>query len=545
MRSSVIFFCDTEHEVWGVSRFPVRKEVGSMNRTTPRLLFVTPELAPWAKAGGLGEVSRDLPRALAAAGLDVRLLVPGYPALMAALPDLQLIADFPALGSAFASARLFEARGPFPIYLIECPTYYRRSGLYQAPEGNDWPDNHLRFALLSRIAAILGGAGSPLRWNPDVIHCHDWQTGLTPAYLAHRDGGHVPTVMTVHNLAYQGVFPSHVLDEIGMPREAFTIDGLEYYGNVSLLKAGLSYATRITTVSPTYAQEIQSPEFGFGLDPLLRRRAAELTGISNGIDLEQWNPVRDPHLDEPYDANHLNGKYRNKIALQRELGLPIERDTPLFGMVSRLVWQKGVDLLIEAAPAIVRMGAQIVVHGEGNHDLEQALNALAARHPREIAVRIGFDERLNHRIVAGADAFLLPSRYEPCGLTQLHSMRYGTLPVAHATGGLADWVVDAHADTLRAGTATGFSFSPLTVAQLVATAERALDTYRAVVLWRTLQRHAMARDCGWSAAVSGYLDVYRAAADGDWPHRPKGVRAEAPFKVPAGVETLDAHRPAA
>lgn len=516
-----------------------------MNRTAARILFVTPELAPWAKVGGLAEISRDLPRALTSAGLDMRLLVPAYPALTAAFPEARCVAEFPAPGGGLAPARLLEGRAALPIYLLDCPAYFERDGLYQSPAKTDWPDNYLRFGLLSRIAAILGGAGSPLRWNPDVIHCHDWQTGLTPAYLVHRDGGHVSTVMTVHNLAYQGVFPPHVLDEVGMSREAFTIDGLEYYGDVSLLKAGLSYATRITTVSPTYAKEIQSPEFGFGLDPLLRRRAAALTGISNGIDLEHWNPAGDPHLDEPYDANHLNGKHRNKLALQRELGLPIERDIPLFGMVSRLVWQKGVDLLIEAAPAIVRMGAQIVVHGEGDHDLEQALNALAARHPREIAVRIGFDERLNHRIVAGADAFLLPSRYEPCGLTQLHSMRYGTLPVAHATGGLADWVVDAHADTLRAGTATGFSFSPLSVAKLVATAERALDAYRAVILWRTLQRHAMARNCGWSAAVSGYIEVYRAAAGGNWPHRPKGIRSEAPFKVRADAEALHAHRPAA
>jgi starch synthase len=519
-----------------------------MNRTAARVLFVTAELAPWAKVGGLGEVSRDLPRALAAAGLDVRILVPAYPGLAEALPNAQWVADFPGAGGAFAPARLLEARDPFPIYLVDCAPYYARSGLYQSPEGDDWPDNHLRFGLLSRVAAILGGAGSPLVWHPHVIHCHDWQTGLTPAYLALRDGGHAPTVMTVHNLAYQGVFPPRVLEELGIPREAFTIDGLEYFGNVSLLKAGLSYATRVTTVSPTYAQEIQGPALGFGLDPLLRRRAADLTGISNGVDLEQWNPARDPHLEQPYDASHFDGKNRNKLALQRNFGLPMERDVPLFGMVSRVVWQKGVDLLIEAAPAIVRMGAQIVVHGEGNRDLEQALTALATRHPRNIAVQIGFDERLNHRIVAGADAFLLPSRYEPCGLTQLHCMRYGTLPVAHATGGLADWVADTHAETLRAGTATGFAFSPLTVANLVATVERALDAYRAPVLWRTLQRHAMARDCGWTAVVPAYLDVYSAAAGESWPRLAEPARRvarAAALNTRARAADPEPHRPAA
>lgn len=520
-----------------------------MNRTVPRILFVTPELAPCAKIGGLAEVSRDLPRVLAAAGLDVRVLVPAYPALTAAFPDARCVADFQAPGGAFAPARLLETRNPHLMYLVDCPAYFAREGLYQSPEGRDWHDNHLRFGLLSRIAAILGGAGSPLAWRPHVIHCHDWQTGLTPAYLAHRDGGSVPTVMTVHNLAYQGIFPPHVLDELGMPREAFTIDGLEYYGNVSLLKAGLSYATRLTTVSPTYAREIQGPELGFGLDQLLHRRTAHLTGISNGIDLECWDPARDAYLEHPYDAGHFDGKLRNKLALQQEFGLPVERHVPLFAMVSRLVWQKGIDLLIEAAPAIIRMGAQIVVHGEGHRDLEEALTALASQHPREISVRIGFDEKRNHRIVAGADAFLLPSRYEPCGLTQLHSMRYGTLPVAHATGGLADWVVDTHAETLRAGTATGFSFVPLTAERLVATVERALDAYRAPVLWRALQRHAMARDCSWKAAASAYIDVYRAAAGDSWPRAAELERTVdrmvSALPSRAVARALEDHRPAA
>ncbi len=516
-----------------------------MNRTTASILFVTPELAPWAKCGGLAEISRDLPRALAAAGLDVRLLVPGYPALAAAFPDARCVAEFPAPGGALAPARLLEAREALPIYLVDCPVYFSREGLYQSPDKTDWPDNHLRFGLLSRIAAILGGAGSPLDWQPHVIHCHDWQGGLTPAYLAHRDGGRVATVMTIHNLAYQGVFPPHVLDELAVPREAFTIDGLEYYGNVSLLKAGLSYATRLTTVSPTYANEIQDPALGFGLDALLRRREADLTGISNGIDLARWDPAHDAYLEHAYDAAHFEGKLGNKLALQREFGLPVNRQLPLFGLVSRLVWQKGIDVLIDAAPAIIRMGAQIVVHGEGHRDIEAALRTLAARHPREISVRIGFDERLNHRIVAGADAFLLPSRYEPCGLTQLHSMRYGTLPVGHATGGLDDWVVDTCAETLRAGTATGFSFTPLTAERLAATVERALDAYRAPLLWRKLQRHAMARDCGWKAPAAAYIDVYRAAVGAGWPQRPKPVATDTALRARPAARTEERQRPAA
>lgn len=518
-----------------------------MNRTAARILFVTPELAPWAKVGGLAEVSRDLPLVLAAGGLDVRMLVPAYPGLARAFPDARWIADFPAAGGAFAPARLLEARDTVPIYLVDCPAYYSRPGLYQSPDGGDWPDNHLRFGLLSRIAAILGGAGSPLDWHPHVIHCHDWQTGLVPAYLTHRDGGRrACTVMTIHNLAYQGIFPPHVLEQLGLPREAFTIDGLEYHGNVSLLKAGLSYANRITTVSRSYAREIQGPDLGFGMDALLRRRAAELVGISNGIDLKLWNPASDRYLEHHYDSSRLDGKLSNKQALQRELGLPQRRELPVLGMVARLVWQKGVDILIEAAPAIVRMGAQIVVNGEGDRNIEQALKALAASHPRDIAVRVGFDEQLNHRIVAGADAFLLPSRYEPCGLLHLHSMRYGTLPVAHATGGLADWVHDTHAETLRARTATGFSFSPLTAANLVATVERTLDAYRAPVLWRTLQRHAMSRDSSWTAAVPAYLDVYRAAAGERWPLPTNLAGSDARARaLSARAPVAESHRPAA
>lgn len=520
-----------------------------MNRTAARILFVTPELSPWAKVGGLAEVSRDLPRALAVAGADVRILVPAYPSLVEALPNTRWVADFSGAGGAFAPAQLLEIRDPFPIYLVDCPAYYARRGLYQSPDGDDWPDNHLRFGLLSRIAAILGGAGSPLDWQPHVIHCNDWQTGLVPAYLTHRDGGgRTRTVMTIHNIAYQGIFPPRALDELGLPREAFTIDGLEYHGNISLLKAGLSYANRITTVSQSYAREIQGPDLGFGMDALLRQRADEFVGISNGIDLNLWNPANDAYLEHHYDAGRLDAKLGNKLALQRELGLPQRRELPVFGMVARLVWQKGIDILIEAAPAIVRMGAQIVVNGEGDREIERALQALATRHPRDIALRLGFNERLNHRIVAGADAFLLPSRYEPCGLLHLHSMRYGTLPVAHATGGLADWVLDTHAETLRARTATGFSFSPLTVANLVATVERALDAYRAPVLWRTLQRHAMSRDSSWTAAVPAYLDVYRAAAGESWPRLSELPRPVAPIAVPpkhAQAATSAGRRPAA
>jgi starch synthase len=497
-----------------------------MVREAPRVLFVTPELAPWAKVGGLGDVSYDLPRVLAAGGLDIRILVPAYPALVEAFPDAACVAEFPAPGGALAAARLLQARAPVPIYLLDCPAYFARPGIYQSPDAVDWADNHLRYGLLSRIAAVLGSAGSPLAWRPHVIHCNDWPSGLTAAYLAYTEGSSAATVLTVHNLAYQGIFPPHVLDELGLPGAAFTIDGLEFYGNVSFLKAGLSYANKLTTVSPTYATEIQSPEFGCGLDELLRRRAADLTGIANGIDCKAWDPARDPHLARNYDREHLEHKRENKTALQRALGLPEAPDVPVFGMVSRLVWQKGVDLMIEAAASIVRSPAQIVVHGEGERNIAAELRTLAARHPRDIAVRVGFEDRIAHQIVAGADAFLIPSRFEPCGLTQLQSMRYGTLPVAQRTGGLADSVVDATEENVSAGTATGFTFDGQQPHAVLDGVERAVGAYRTPAVWRALQRNGMARNHDWVSAVRAYINVYRGANRHEWP-RPVTERGKA------------------
>lgn len=492
-----------------------------------RVLFVTPELAPWARVGGLGDVSHDLPPALAAAGVDVRILVPAHPSLIEAFPEASCVAEFSAPGGAFAASRLLLALGTVPMYLLDCPAYFARPGVYQSPDGRDWPDNHLRYGLLSRIAAVLGSAASPLAWRPHVIHCHDWQSGLTAAYLAYSGGDSAATVLTVHNLSYQGVFPPQVLDELGVPWEAFTIEGLEYYGNMSFLKAGLSYATKLTTVSPTYAREIQDPELGCGLHPLLRHRAADLTGIANGIDTESWDPARDPHLARNYDRDRLEHKLDNKLSLQRALGLPETPEVPLFGMVSRLVWQKGVDLMIEAASGIVGSPAQIVVHGEGERDIAAALGALAARYSRNVAVRVGFDDRIAHQIVAGADAFLIPSRFEPCGLTQLQSMRYGTLPVAQRTGGLADSVVDATEENISAGTATGFTFEGSKPQAVLAGVERAIGAYRTPRVWRALQRNGMARNPGWASAVKAYVSVYRRAI------QRKSLRSVSPLRQSA------------
>jgi starch synthase len=470
-----------------------------------RVLYVTPEIAPWVKTGGLGEVAQGLPPALAAAGAQVRLLVPAYPALRAAFPRARAVTEFPVPGGALPPARLLEAPGAPPLWLLECPPLYERAGNpYQSPQREDWPDNDLRYGLLSRIAALLGSDASPLDWRPDVVHCNDWQSGLAPAYLAHAPGARAATVMTIHNLAYQGLFPRDSLQPLALPASAFVPDGLEFYGKLSFLKAGIYYADLITTVSPGYAREIQTPELGFGLDGLLRARAADLVGILNGIDTELWDPARDPLIAQRYDAEWLERKAPNKAELQRAFGLPETAGAPLLGMASRLVPQKGADLVLAVADVLVRSGAQLAILGTGEREIERGLVALAARHPRHVAARIAFDEALAHLIEAGADMFLMPSRFEPCGLNQLYSMRYGTPPVVRRTGGLADSVNER----------TGFLFDEPTPQALRAALARALEAWRKPGAWRTLQQNGMQRDSGWALPARAYLAAYRSALGG-------------------------------
>ncbi len=465
-----------------------------------RVLFVAPELAPWTKAGGLGEVCRDLPRALAEAGAEVRVLVPAYPSLRAAFPAARALARIDAPGGALAPARLLDAGGKPGLLLLECDANYARNGgPYGDSDGRDWPDNHLRFGLLSRAAALLGSAASPLAWRPHIVHCNDWPSGLAPVWLA--DAGGAATVMTAHNLAYQGIFPRGTLDELALPPAGLAADGLEHHGKFSFLKAGLHYATKLSAVSPTYAREIQQAALGFGFEGLLRRRATDLAGILNGIDTETWDPARDPHLVSRYDVAHLEAKRPNKTALQRELGLTPEPGIPLLGMVSRLVEQKGVDLVGAIAPDLARGGSQLAILGRGTPELERALGEIAARHPHAIAVRFEFSEPLAHRIEAGADVFLMPSRFEPCGLNQMYSMRYGTPPVVRRTGGLADSVNDA----------TGFVFEEATPQALRDAIERALAVWRDPPRWAELQRAGMARDAGWGRATRDYLELFRRA----------------------------------
>ncbi|MDO8958435.1 MAG: glycogen synthase GlgA [Rhodocyclaceae bacterium] len=473
-----------------------------------KTLFVTSEIAPWVKTGGLGDVAGALPQALRQAGCDLRVLAPRYPALQKAFPNAEHLAHLPSLGGQLPAADLYAAQHAdgLPFLLLDCPQLFDRPGNpYLGPEGIDWLDNHLRFGLLSRVAARLAGDATPLDWRPDILHCHDWQTALAPYYLRFYEKGGAASVLTIHNLAFQGIFPPQVLDELGLLASDWHIDGVEYYSQLSFLKAGLRHADRLTTVSPTYAREIQTTAEGMGLSGLLRSRAAELTGILNGIDTTIWNPASDSHLAATYDREHLDAKRKNKAALQRQFGLPERSDCPLFAVVSRLTSQKGLDLVAAAGDLLAALPAQLVVLGNGDKTLEAAFRKLAERHPQHIAVTIGFDEALAHHIEAGADCFLMPSRFEPCGLNQMYSLAYGTPPLVRATGGLADTVIDADSGALG----NGFVFSETTPAALMHTVRRAAEAWRDPKRWRQLQMAAMAGDYSWRVPAARYLDLYR------------------------------------
>jgi len=480
-----------------------------------KVLFATSEVAPLIKTGGLADVSGALTGTLMGLGVDVRVLVPGYPQVMDALKTRGKAANLPSLPGV-PPATLIASKLPsgVPLLVIDCALYQRGGGPYQDTSGSDWPDNDLRFGMLSWIGALLSAPDSPFSWRPDIVHCNDWQTALIPVHLNYAASPRARTMVTIHNLAFQGVFPPQTAGRVGLPPQAFAMDGVEYYGNMSFLKGGLQYADRITTVSPSYAEEIQGEPLGMGLQGLLARRRDALTGILNGIDTDAWDPESDPYIERYYNASRISAKDDNKRALQLRMGLDDAPEIPLFGVVSRLTQQKGHDLTAAIAEAIVRMPAQLAVLGSGDVALQQQFRAIAAKHPGKIAVQIGFDEGLSHQIEAGADIFLMPSRFEPSGLNQMYSQRYGTPPVVHATGGLRDTVVDTNPDTLKKRRATGFVFAPLDAATLLETCQRAAAAFHDKKLWRQIQKYGMARDFGWEGRAQQYLDLYRAMVAG-------------------------------
>ncbi len=476
-----------------------------------QVLSVTSEFFPLIKTGGLADVAGALPGALGAEGIAMRTLLPGYPQVMAGIKSTQPLAAAELFGG---PATLLSAKAPdgAELIVIDAPHLYDRPGNpYLGADGTDWPDNHFRFAALSWIGAEIG-KGLLDDWRPDVVHGHDWQASLVPVYL--RSGASSPpslpaTVVTIHNLAFQGIFPATLLKALKLPTSSFTIDGLEYWGKISFLKGGLRYADHLTTVSPTYAREICTPEAGMGLDGVLRDRRDALSGITNGIDAGIWNPADDPNIEKPYSSRTLKAKATNKTALQKRFNLINDVAAPLFCVVSRLTAQKGFDILLEALPTLLEKGGQLAMVGSGDPTLEEAFIKVAKKNPGRIGLVIGYDEPLSHQLQAGADAILIPSRFEPCGLTQLYGLRYGTLPIVARVGGLADTVIDANQAALADGVATGFQFTSDSIAALRTALERAFVLYADQRRWQQVQRRAMGRKVDWSVPAKAYAELYR------------------------------------
>jgi starch synthase len=474
----------------------------------PRVLFVSAEIFPLAKTGGLADVSAALPAALSKDGLDVRLMLPGYSQALDLVEGKKTVASF---DDGLLSGRLIEGRMPdtkLLVYLYDDPALYRRAGtLYQDEGGRDWSDNHLRYAHLCHAAAHIGSGIKALNWTPDIVHANDWHTGLLPALLAMRKGRRPASVFTIHNMAFQGNFPLSVASELNVPPELLTSDGMEFYGQLSFLKAGLRYGDRLTTVSPNYAQEILTPKYGCGLDGLLRARSRDLTGILNGVDYEIWDPAIDPVLAQRYAAGDMAGKKTCKAAIQEAFGLE-RSDKPLLIYVNRLTQQKMADVLLNALPAVLSQDTQIVLHGQGDKSLENAFIEATRGKEGQFAVRIGYEETLARRLNAAADFSLTPSRFEPCGLTTMYAMRYGALPVTRAVGGLADTVVDPDSSGAEEHGGTGFLFEDETPQAMSGCIERATRWFRRDD-WGSLQNSAMKRNFGWKYSAKRYLDVYR------------------------------------
>ncbi len=476
-----------------------------------RVLSVASEIYPLVKTGGLADVTGALPPALASHGVGVRTLVPGYRSVMARLakrPEVLHLYD----GLLGVPARLLAAKVEgLDLIVLDAPSLYDRpGGPYADESGKDHSDNWLRFAALSRAGADVAG-GLLADFTPDVVQAHDWQAAMTAAYMKFS-GVAVPSIVTVHNLAFQGQFSAGIFGALDLPAEAFAMDGVEYYGGVGFLKAGLECAWAVTTVSPTYAREIMRPDYGMGLDGLMTRRADTLFGIVNGIDTEVWNPETDAHLAATFSARSLKGRKANRRALDEVFGL--DPGGPLFIVVSRLTWQKGMDLLAEAADDLAAAGGRLAVLGTGDAALEGAFHAAASRHRGRIGFTLGYDEPLAHLMQGGADAILVPSRFEPCGLTQLYGLRYGCVPVVARTGGLADTVIDANAAALGAKVATGVLFEPMRADRLRDAVRRTVALHGDGAAWTAMQRMGMRADVSWEKSAALYAELYAALIEG-------------------------------
>jgi len=486
-----------------------------------QVLFVTSELYPLIKTGGLADVSGALPKALKSvksfAG-DVKVLLPGYQTVLSQLEEPKRIVTMTVLGQHCElllgvvpnteSQTKHDAQ--VDIIVLKSPSLYERDGgPYGDKDGEDWPDNALRFAVLARVASLLCSEATPYpAWRPTLVHCNDWQTGLVPAYMKLVDNSPVKSIFSIHNLAYQGSFNASYLADLALPVEHFKMEGFEYHNQISFLKAGLYYADKLTTVSSTYAQEIQTSAFGFGMEGLLQSRSADLIGILNGIDTQVWNPETDTHLCKTYSNKRIAGKRVVKHSLQKKLGLTKSDDSPLLGVVSRFAHQKGLDLLPNIIPKLIALGCQFSILGSGDKTIVTQFLTLAQRYPDKISVTIDYNEALSHNIMAGCDLFIMPSRFEPCGLNQMYGLAYGTPAVVSATGGLADSVIDTDAKTLKEKTATGFVMSEVSEEALLSSITKAISYWKKPV-WRKIQRNGMQLNLSWESRAQVYLLLYQ------------------------------------
>jgi starch synthase len=475
-----------------------------------RILFAASEVAPISKTGGLADVASALPKALSRLGHDVRVMTPAYRGTLDAFRGLEAVAEATLDGLRFAILEGRLESGAAPHWMVDCPELFARAGSpYTGSDGREYPDNARRFGLYGRLVAQaatgLGGAARHF----DVVHLNDWHTGLAAAWLQ-RVKGRPGMLFTIHNLAFQGNYPAGEAAALGLPPGWMSPEGIEFHGQLSFMKAGLVHADAISTVSPTYAREILTPEFGAGMDGVLRQRAGSLHGILNGIDEETWNPATDVHLARRYGPGDVaDGKRANRRELERRLGLAQDDASLLAAFVGRLTHQKGVDLLLQVAAGITRPGLQFALLGAGDRALEAAFADLAAKHPGRVAVALGYDESLAHLIEAAADVFLMPSRFEPCGLNQMYSQRYGTVPVVRRTGGLADTVTDANAASLADGSATGICFEHADAGAVGWALGRAMELRRQPAAWSALQANGMRRDFSWAATAGRYVELYR------------------------------------
>jgi starch synthase len=471
-----------------------------------RVLAVASEIFPLVKTGGLGDVTGALPLALAGSDVQMITLVPGYPAVLGAIHDAEPVWDFPDLFGGAAQVLRAKAAGLDLLVLRARHLYERDGNPYLGPDLAEWPDNGVRFAGLGAAAAAI--AVQPA-FGFDIVHAHDWQAAMAPVYLHFHTGRRPGTVQTIHNLAFQGRYPASLFPRLGLPSSAFSVDGLEYFGDVNVLKGALIFADRLTTVSPTYAREITFLADGMGLDGVLRQRAADLTGIMNGIDDTVWDPATDPLIAEPFSRPRLGRRAVNKARLQERMELRVDAGTLLIGVISRLTTQKGLDLLLPRIGALAAEGTQLVVLGTGDPAMQQGFSHAAADHPGQVACIIGYDEGMAHLIQAGTDALLVPSRFEPCGLTQLYALRYGAIPIVARVGGLADSVIDANEAALAAGVATGLQFNPVTEPALWTALERCQRLWHNRKVWERMQRNGMAADVSWRIPANHYAALYQ------------------------------------